>query len=130
MGAMETQALIDKLNAGEDLSDAELVRLNPFALAAAAGLPSRSEGLDGFMFQLRRALELRRLVAPIEAGQAIGLGLVALLLLAVQLAGASMHAYRTAITRRPQAPQRLPAAMAGVNLSPRLLPIPHALLAG
>ncbi|WP_187148602.1 MULTISPECIES: hypothetical protein [Diaphorobacter] len=93
-------------------------------------LPSRPQ-LLGWLTELRRALGLRGFTAPLEAGQVLGLGLASLILLAARLeAAGALAARRLDTLARPAIPPRLPAACAGLNLSPRLLPIPRAVLAG
>lgn len=115
MRVMDWRTLIEEFSAGQQPG---------FVLSAR---PALADWLDLLSVALQRV----RFAARVQAGQVVGMSLATVALLVLRLAQAGQLLQRLAATiQRPQAPPTLPAAAAGLNLAPRLLPVPRAALAG
>lgn len=123
---MNKQQIENKIDEGQELTPDELRSLFASALAETAPLLPERHKLADWIAALRRALGGFDFFEPLRMA---ALGRHASKLLALLAAFFELAAsFLAMVVATP--PPALPAAMAGINLAPRLLPIPRAALAG
>ena len=123
---MNKQQIESKIDEGQELTPAELRSLFASVVAETAPLLALRPALSDWIAAIRRALGSFDFFEPLRL---TALGRHASNLLALLAAFFELVAsFLAMVVATP--PPALPAAMAGINLAPRLLPIPRAALAG
>lgn len=125
---MNKQQIESKIDEGQELTPAELRSLFASALAETAPLLTERHKLADWIDTISRTLSSRDFFEPLRTALLSATHAPAIFD-ALATRTQQMDELRQGKTPPPPAPD-IPAATAGINLAPRLLPIPRAALAG
>ena len=124
---MNKQQIESKIDEGQELTPAELRSLFASALAETAALLPARHKLAGWIDTISRTLSSRDFFEPLRTALLSSTHTPAI---AAALATRTQQLDQLRQHAAPPPPPAIPAAQAGINLAPRLLPVPRAALAG